>query len=110
MKSNFLAGLDIGSDFVRLAVAQLNEQNRVYVIGAAEVQTEGISKGGIASIEDAVSSITACLEQAERMTGVPIGSAMVGISGAHITSQESRGVIAVSRADGEIREDDVERV
>jgi cell division protein FtsA len=110
MRSNFISGLDIGSSYVRVVVAQVNEDGRLYVIGAAEVPTEGITKGGIASIEDAVSSITAGLEQVERMIGAPVERAMVGISGSHIMAQDSRGVIAVSRADGEIREDDVERV
>jgi len=34
----------------------------------------------------------------------------VGISGSHIVSTDSKGVIAVSRADGEITQSDVERV
>jgi len=57
-----------------------------------------------------VSSISTCLEKAERVTGVPIERVWVGISGSHITSQTSKGVIAISRPDGEITEDDVERV
>jgi len=48
------------------------------------VPSAGISKGGIGSIEDAVSSITSCLEQSERMIGSPIERVFVGISGAHI--------------------------
>ncbi len=66
-------------------------------------------KGVITSIEDAISSVSSCLEKVERMTGVQVERASVGISGSHIVSQESKGVIAVSRADGEIREDDVAR-
>lgn len=44
------------------------------------------------------------------MAGVPLERAYVSISGAHILSQPSKGVIAVSKANGEINEDDVERV
>ena len=36
----------------------------------------------------------------ERIVGHSIEQAWVGISGSHIISQESRGVIAVSRHDG----------
>ncbi|MBI3256090.1 MAG: cell division protein FtsA, partial [Candidatus Andersenbacteria bacterium] len=47
---------------------------------------------------------------AERISGVPIERAYVSVNGAHISSQNSKGVIAVSRADGEITPDDVARV
>src|SRR3990167_4709387 len=44
------------------------------------------------------------------MTGIPIERAFVGINGSHVISQDSHGVVAVSKADGEIKEEDVERV
>jgi len=109
-EKEIIVGLDIGSTAIRLAVGQsVGEEGKIHIIGAAEVAAEGISKGVISSIEDAVSSISACLEKAERMIGVPIERAWVGICGGHIISQESRGVVAVARSDGEISEDDIER-
>ncbi|MDX9893406.1 MAG: cell division protein FtsA [Patescibacteria group bacterium] len=105
-----IVGLDIGSTAIRIAVGQLAaDGEKIHIIGSAEVPAEGISKGVINSIEDAVSSISACQEKAERMIGLPINSAWVGISGGHIISQESHGVVAVARSDGEISEDDVAR-
>ncbi len=107
---DIIVGLDIGSTAVRLAVGQrMPQRDGIHIIGSAEAPAEGISKGVISSIEDAVSSITACLDRAERMIGVPIEHAWVGISGSHIISQESKGVVAVARSDGEISEDDIER-
>jgi cell division protein FtsA len=112
MADEIITGLDIGSSNIRLAVGQLisgGEKREVHIIGAVEVPSEGIAKGAITSIEDAVSSVSAALEQAERITGVPVNGAWVGISGSHIISQESKGVVGVSRSDGEIKEEDVER-
>ena len=43
------------------------------------------------------------------MTGVPVTVANVSVGGNHITSVPSHGVIAVSRADGEITESDIVR-
>lgn len=103
-----IVGLDIGTAMVRVVVGQLN-QDSLYIIGAAEQPAEGISKGVITSIEEAVSAISVCLEQAERMVGFPLNKVYVGISGTHIMTQLSRGVIAVSKADGEIKEEEVER-
>src|SRR3989344_7687380 len=101
-EQDIIAGLDIGSTAIRIAVGQAQTGDTIHIIGSAEVPAEGISKGIISSIEDAVSSLSACLEKAERMIGRPIESAWVGISGSHIISQESRGVEAVARVGGEI--------
>ncbi len=110
-KEDILTGLDIGSTTIRIVVGQINpHDNKIQVLGAAESSAEGVSKGAITSIEDAVSAISSALENAERMTGIPVEHAFVGINGNHITSQDSHGVIAVSKSDGEIKEDDVERV
>jgi cell division protein FtsA len=113
MSEDIFTGLDIGSHAVRVAVGKTvpsaNDKEAVHIIGAVEVPSTGVSKGTITGLEDAVSSVSKALEQAERLTGLPLSSAWVGISGSHILSQESRGVVGVARSDGEIREEDVER-
>jgi len=111
-QAQFVAGLDIGSASVRMVAGQVIEKNGGYVpqiIAAVETPSAGISKGVINSIEDATASISACLEKVERMIGAPVTSTWVGISGGHIINEESKGVIAVSKPDGEIKEQDVER-
>jgi cell division protein FtsA len=113
MNEDIIVGLDIGSQAVRVAVGQAMpvEEGRegIHIIGAIEVPSEGVNKGNVTSIEDAVTSISRALEQAERLTGLPMGRAWVGINGTHINCQESRGVIPVARGDNEIREDDIDR-
>lgn len=112
---NLIAGLDIGSTTVRMAVGQLVPRNNgsnaleLQILGAAESSSEGVHKGTISSIEDAVSSVSECLEKTERMVGVPVDSAWVGVSGMQILSQKSKGVVAVSKADNEISDEDVAR-
>lgn len=113
MQEEIYAGLDVGSYAVRAAVGKLvptpDGKQQMHIIGVVEVPSSGVNKGTITNLEDAVSSVSRALEQAERITGLPINSAWVGISGSHIIAQESRGVIGVGRSDGEIREEDVER-
>ncbi|MFH1252820.1 MAG: cell division protein FtsA [Candidatus Uhrbacteria bacterium] len=113
MTEEIIVGLDVGSFGVRVAVGQPipteGNKNSIHIIGAVEIPSEGVNKGSITSIEDAVSSVSKALEQAERLTGIPMSRVWVGINGTHVTAQESRGVIGVARADGEIREEDVER-
>jgi len=114
-RGDIITGLDVGSTTIRLVIGELvddgtGESTNLHIIGVAESPSQGISKGVVTSIEDAVSSLTTCLEKAERMAGVPLEKAYVSISGAHIIAQPSKGVIAVSKANGEINEDDVDRV
>ncbi|MBU1038925.1 cell division protein FtsA [Patescibacteria group bacterium] len=109
-KLSIIAGLDIGSTDVRLAVAQVSSTDQLQIIGLAEVPSDGINRGVVTSIEDAVTSISSCLEKTERMLGAPVEHVLVSINGNHIVSQSSRGVIAVSKPNGEIGEDDVVRV
>ncbi len=114
MKERLISGLDIGSSAVRIAVGQVlptpERQTKLSFIGAAEVKSEGVSKGGISSFEEAVSSITACLDQAERMVGLPINEVYVGVGGSQITVQDAKGIVGVSRSDQTIRREDIVRV
>jgi len=110
-QEEIIVGLDIGSNTIKVAVGQQanDEKHNLHIIGAVEQEAEGINRGVITSIEDAVASVSKALDKAEKLTGLPIETAWVGISGGHITSQISKGVVAVSKTDGEIREEDVER-
>lgn len=113
-RDTIITGIDIGSTTIRVASGTF-KPNRdgdavIHIIGAAEAPADGVSKGAITSIEDAVSSISSALEKCERMTGAPIEHAYVSVNGAHVMAQESHGVVAVSKANGEVAEDDVDRV
>lgn len=109
-KESYIVGLDVGTANIRAVQAKLDQDKQEFsVIGASEVPAAGIRRGVIVDIEEAVSSVSVALEKVERMTGVPVESANVSIGGSHISSQASHGVIAVSRADGEIMENDIVR-
>ncbi|MDP2656091.1 MAG: cell division protein FtsA [bacterium] len=112
MNETFITGLDIGSTAVRVAVAQASEgdeQAGVEILHTFEHPTEGFSRDAVSSMEDAAGSISRCLEKAERAIGLPIQSAWVGISGTHIQTRASRGVVAVGKMNGEITPQDFER-
>ena len=104
-------GIDVGSAYIRVIVASWNtEMDRLVVLGIGEVPSEGVQKGIITDVEEATKALGQALDRAERVSGMPVERAYVSINGSHISSQNSRGVIAVSRADGEITAEDVSRV
>lgn len=112
MRNDIIAGLDIGSTAIRLVVGQnegAGSETGIKIIGAVSVPAAGINRGAVKSIEDVTSSISACLEKAERLVGVPIESVWVSINSPHIRCEKSRGVVAVGKSDGEISQEDLER-
>jgi cell division protein FtsA len=71
--------------------------------------SKGLDKGVVVNIDDAINAIATSVEKAERLSGYRIGTAFVGVAGRHISSLNSRGVVAVSRPDHEITRNDIAR-
>jgi len=112
MKENVIAGLDIGSTSIRLVIGQKISGpagEELQIIGAVSGPTAGVSRGLVNSIEETTSSISAVLEKAERLVGVPISRVWVSINDPYIKCERSKGVVAVGRSDGEITDNDVNR-
>ncbi len=114
MRERILAGIDLGSSAIRLAVGQVvagpDKRETINLIGAVEVPSFGISKGAVKSLDDATAAVSACLDRVERQIGVPINDAYIGIGGVHVHAKTAKGVVGVSRPDSEIREEDQARV
>jgi len=110
-KRDVLVGIDVGSSTVKTIIAQIiSPEEKPRIIGVGVALSAGVRKGIIVDLEEATQSINRSLEEAERLAGVSVNRAIVSVGGNHIFSQYSKGVIAVGRADGEVTEDDVERV
>ncbi len=103
-----ITGIDIGNQKIRTIVAVLEpEKKEPHIIGVGISPSLGLRKGMVVDAEELTNNISASLEDAERMSGVPINHVFVGISGAHVEFTASRGVIAVGGK--EITEAEVER-
>ncbi len=114
-KVKIISGIELGSSKVTTIIAQVVEdstlmEKSVNVVGVASAPSRGIKKGQIVNIEEAVEATITSVEAAERMAGYNLNFAFISLGGAHIHSQNSHGVVAVSDQNGEIGESDVERV
>jgi cell division protein FtsA len=113
-KSRIVAVIDIGSCKIatlvgQVAVDPVTFEVSVNVVGAAAVESRGIKKGQIVDIDEAVEATISSVEAAERMAGYNIESVFIALGGAHIHSQNSHGVVAVSDTNGEITQNDIDR-
>lgn len=109
-KERIITGIDIGSTKISTIIASLSE-GKLSVIGVSGIVTsKGINRGYVVDIDDTVESISQSLDRAERMAGVSVSSAFITVSGSHIKTQNSHGVVAVSNQNAEISKEDVVRV
>src|SRR3989338_2570534 len=110
-KNQIITAIDIGTTKIATLIASVGpEADKVSVIGVAVEPAKGLRKSQIVDIDETIESITQSVEAAERMAGYSISSALVSISGIHIESLNSKGVVAVAEPEGEISDNDVSRV
>lgn len=109
-KSHTVVGIDVGTSKIATLIANIQPDSPLHVIGVSTVPSRGIRKGQIVDIEETTASILQSLEAAERMAGYQVSRAFVSVGGAHISSQNSHGIVAVTEPNREISLEDVRRV
>lgn len=108
-EGKILVAIDVGTYKIVTVIAKVID-NIVNVLGVSEVKSQGIRKGQVVDIEEAVHAINSSLEAAERMAGYSASHVLVSLGGSQIDCQNSRGVVAVATPNGEISENDLQRV
>jgi cell division protein FtsA len=103
-----LVAIDIGTTKICVLIAQKIGENQLEIIGIGKAPSLGLARGVVVDILPAVQSIKAALKEAELMAGYTVESAVIGISGSHIQSLNSHGVIPIKN--GDVRQSDVTHV
>ncbi|OVE80438.1 cell division protein FtsA, partial [bacterium I07] len=107
---NIVTGLDIGTSKIAVIIGEIAESGPMHILGVGMSPSEGLRQGVVINLDLAVQSIEKAVHEAQLTAGIEIRNVIVGIAGDHIRSVNSRGVVAVSRADHEIMQHDVDRV
>ena len=105
---DLIVALDIGTNKVAAVVAEVLPEGRFEVLGLGQHESMGMRKGVVVNIEATVNSIQRALEEAELMADCKIGGVYTALSGSHIRSLNSSGMVAVK--DKEVTATDVARV
>lgn len=109
-RERIITALDLGSHKVRAGVLLVGQNGDLSVIGFGETPSQGIRRGQIIDAKEAVESIKEAVSMASKSANVRISRVCVGLGGTHFKLMSSKGAVAVSRADGEISNEDVIRV
>jgi cell division protein FtsA len=109
--SKIISGIDIGTSKITTIIGQyLDTEDKFNIIAVSSIPSLGFRKGQIINLEQASNTITQSIESAERMAGFQLSSSSVCISAPHIESVNSHGVVAISNPNGEICQNDIDRV
>ena len=104
-----IVSIDVGTTKVCTLVGKMDDGGALRIVGVGVVPSKGLRKGVVVNVNETTEAIAASVEKAQRVSGHEIERAHVGVAGAHISSFNSRGVVAVSRGHS-ITQDDVNRV
>ncbi|MFH1648036.1 MAG: cell division protein FtsA, partial [Chloroflexota bacterium] len=110
MKRDRIAGIDVGTTKVCTIMADVYDKEGIRVLGVGVVPSHGLHKGLVVNIKEARESIRQSVRIAEQSAGRKLESALIGVTGRHITSVNNRGSIAITRNNQVVRADDLKRV
>ena len=104
-EKRMIVGLDIGTSKVVAIVGELDNEDKLEVIGIGTHPSRGLKKGVVVNIESTVQSIQKAAIAAEEMAGCEIHSVFTGIAGSHIRSLNSHGMTPIKNK--EVTADDL---
>lgn len=103
-----IAGLDLGSSKVALVISVPGIDGNLEIVGVGTAPNTGIRQGIVVNIDAAAESIRKAREEAELMSGYKVEEVILGVSGSHIKSFDSKGMVAIKNK--EVTRSDVDRV
>ncbi|MGD2144805.1 MAG: cell division protein FtsA [Anaerolineae bacterium] len=104
-----VVGVDVGSSKICTVVGEVRESGDLRVVGVGLAESRGLRKGVVVNVDDTTAALSASIEEAERSSGYKLERAYVSVSGEHVASLNSQGVVGVSHRRHGITVDDVER-
>jgi len=106
--SRTVLAIDIGSTKICAIIAQIDNDNNIAITGAGTTKAQGLKRGSITNIELASRSIKTAVEDAKRVSGSDVSSAIVSMSGAYTKSLNSNGIVNIQTKEISFKE--IERV
>ena len=111
MRSNLIAGLDIGTANTCAVIAEIVSDPRrpgLTILGVGQARTGGLRGDLVINIDGITESVRSAMKEAELMAGASVDRVYAGIGGDHVRASSSMGVVAIS--EDEVTADDIERV
>ena len=105
---NFVTGLDIGTSSIKVAVAERRD-GKPALVHVQKVPCFGMRKGAIVEMSEVSQAVARALAGVKKISKAALKNVYISIGTPQAKMQSSRGIVAVSRADAEIYQDDIDR-
>jgi len=109
MANHSIAAIDVGTTKICTIVAEVDQHQDLRILGVGVGPSAGLSRGMVDNIQAGIEAIASSVERAERASGTRILSAHIGIAGPHVSSMNSRGIVAIGDPRHPITEGDIQR-
>jgi cell division protein FtsA len=113
MKQRIVAGIDIGSENIKVCVIEEFEGRdglAMRVLAATLVESSGLKNGYIVDKAELISRLQFAKQQTEHMTQMPLSTCFLSVAGVSLDEVRATGDTIVSRADQMVSELDMETV
>src|SRR5205085_1838951 len=104
----FIVGLDLGTANLKVAVAE-EKNGRPFLRAVFKEPSAGVRKGSLSDVADALPVLSRTLNEVKKVAKAALKNVYANVGTYQIKAQPSRGIVAVSRADSEIYQDDIDR-
>jgi cell division protein FtsA len=104
-----ISAIDVGTTKIATIMANAKAENDIEILGIGVVPSHGLHKGIVVNMDEARESIVASVKEAERISGIRIDSAYIGVTGRHISCLNNQGVVSIPRSDRLVRPEDLKR-
>ncbi|MFA6354637.1 MAG: cell division protein FtsA [Candidatus Paceibacterota bacterium] len=109
MRKNFIVGLDIGTSAIKVVILE-NQGNKPVLRAVFKEPSAGLRKGAITDLTESSQAVGRVIQEVRRISKNALKNIYISIGTPLAKAQNSRGIVAISRADNEIYQDDVDRV
>ncbi len=120
MSRTIITGIDIGTNHIKVVIADSQERNKdnlknefrnhPKIIGIGMSESKGLRHGYIVNVSDVTESIKRAVKEAEERAGVKVKRAFVSIGGIGLSGIHSTSSIIISKADLEITSLDIKKL
>lgn len=111
MKSLIITAIDVGTSSVRgLVAARDFKTGAIQLLAQSQCQCFGVRNGEVVRPEQVSKAVISVKDDLTRKADLKIKDVLVTISGSHLYSLPSQGLVSVSRADQKISKEDIQRV
>ena len=107
---DIMAGIDLGSKYVRCVVAEVAKDSEPEILGVGKAPARGINKGARVNRAEACASIEEAVQKAEDMANLKIKRVYIAIDGGYILKKCPHGAVTITSSDKIITENDLRKV